>query len=216
MLERDPRRPSGQAGAGGDGTRRGPGRPRDEHADAAIMEATRELLESVGYAGLTLAGIAERAEVGKGTLYRRWPSKGPLVVSLLRQLLVARPVEDTGDVVGDLRGFLAGMVQALRTPLARHTIPGIAGDILDDADLAAAFHGHIALLTRDRVAVALDRAKARGQARPDADPVIVSELLLGPVLSRMLLSARPLDDDFVAGVVDQVLDGIRPRPLASA
>jgi len=197
-----------------DAGRRGPGRPRDEQADAAILEATRELLETVGYAGLTLAGIAERAGVGKGTLYRRWTSKGPLAVSLLGQLMVARPAADTGEIGGDLRDFLDGMVEALRTPLARHTIPGIACDILDDAELAAAFHGHIAQLTHDRVAEILRRAGARGEARADADPALVSELLLGPVLWRMLLSARPLDDGFAASVVRQVVDGVRPRATA--
>jgi AcrR family transcriptional regulator len=207
--------PAGRHGRAEAG-RRGPGRPRDEHADAAILEATRELLETVGYAGLTLAGIAERAEVGKGTLYRRWPSKGPLVVSLLRQLMVAAPAADTGELAGDLRAFVAGMVEALRTPLARHTIPGIAADILDDADLATAFHGHIDELTRDRVAEALARAAARGEAEPDADPVLVGELLVGAVLWRMLLSARPLDDDFVADVVRRVVDGLRPRGTSPA
>jgi AcrR family transcriptional regulator len=214
MSERNLRWPAGvralMANASGP-QRRGPGRPRDEQADAAILQATRDLLELVGYAGLTLAGIAERAEVGKGTLYRRWPSKGPLVVSLLREALVAEPLDDTGSLLGDLRHFLTAMVEALNTPLARHTIPGIAGEILDDPELAAAFHGHIVDVTRERVTEALERAVARGELRAGADPLLVSELLLGPVFWRLLLSGKALDDGYVNAVTEQVAAGLRAR-----
>jgi len=211
MSERNLRWSAGMRAGTIDGAapRRGPGRPRDEQADTAIVAATRELLELVGYAGLTLAGIAERAEVGKGTLYRRWPSKGPLVVSLLREAMVAEPLADTGSLLGDLRRFLATMVEALGTPLARNTIPGIAGEILDDPDLAAAFHGHIVEVTRDRVAEALRRAVARGELRAGADPLLASELLLGPVLWRMLLSGHALDAGFVDAVAERVAAGLR-------
>ena len=66
--------------AGEPGPVRGPGRPRDPHAEAAIVEATLELLDQVGYARLSVEAVAARAGVGRATIYRRWPGKQQLVV----------------------------------------------------------------------------------------------------------------------------------------
>jgi AcrR family transcriptional regulator len=62
------------------------GRPRSEEAHQAILDATLALLVEVGFSGLTVEGVAARAGVGKATIYRRWPSKLPLVVEAFRQL----------------------------------------------------------------------------------------------------------------------------------
>jgi len=48
------------------------GRPRKTGSDAAIMAAALELLRERGYAGLTLDDVADRAGVGKSSLYRRF------------------------------------------------------------------------------------------------------------------------------------------------
>jgi AcrR family transcriptional regulator len=39
--------------------------------DEAVIAATLGLLAELGYAGLTLAGVARRAGVSKSALYRR-------------------------------------------------------------------------------------------------------------------------------------------------
>jgi AcrR family transcriptional regulator len=62
------------------------GRPRSEEAHQAILDATLELLVEVGFSALTVEGVASRAGVGKATIYRRWPSKLPLVVEAFGQL----------------------------------------------------------------------------------------------------------------------------------
>ena len=42
----------------------------------------------------------------------------------------------------------------------------------------------------------LARGVARGELRPDLDPEMVTDLLLGPVYYRFFLSGAPLDDGF--------------------
>ena len=93
------------------------GRPRSEEAHQAILDATLDLLAEVGFSALTVEGVASRAGVGKATIYRRWPSKLPLVVEAFGQLPALEDV-DTGSLVGDLKLMLRSYLQLFRaTPL---------------------------------------------------------------------------------------------------
>ena len=70
------------------GTQNGkPGRPRDPHADEAILAAARDLLAEGGLANLTVEGTAQRAGVAKTTVYRRYPTKLDLAVAAVADLV---------------------------------------------------------------------------------------------------------------------------------
>src|SRR5437764_14983756 len=97
------------------------GRPRSAEADDAIRRATLELLAEVGYAGLTMSGVAATAGVSTATLYRRWRSKVELVVGVLQAKSEERPVPDTGTLDGDCRAILHNIVDAVR---ATHAASG--------------------------------------------------------------------------------------------
>ena len=56
---------------------------RGEAADAAILDATIEVLGEQGYGGLTVSAVIERAGVSSATLYRRWPTKLELVMAAI-------------------------------------------------------------------------------------------------------------------------------------
>jgi AcrR family transcriptional regulator len=68
-----------------------PGSPSDaapERSDAArnrerLLGAARELIEECGARGLTMDRLAERAGVGKGTIFRRFGSRAGLMMTLL-------------------------------------------------------------------------------------------------------------------------------------
>ncbi|MCU7726241.1 TetR/AcrR family transcriptional regulator [Actinoplanes sp. KI2] len=55
------------------------GRPRSELAREAVLHAADDLLLEVGYAALTMKGIAERAGVGRQTVYRWWSTKAEVL-----------------------------------------------------------------------------------------------------------------------------------------
>src|ERR1700694_507257 len=63
------------------------GRPRDPHVDAAIRQATLDLLVEEGFARMSIEGVANRAGVGKAAIYRRWDSKTALVVEAIHDLV---------------------------------------------------------------------------------------------------------------------------------
>ena len=67
------------------------GRPRSEAAEKAVMDAVYAFLQERSVRELTMEGIAERANVGKPTLYKWWPSKAALVMAVLQERLVPKP-----------------------------------------------------------------------------------------------------------------------------
>src|SRR4051812_1263648 len=69
-----------------------PGRPRDARIDEAVLGATRELLLEVGWTGISLTSIAERAGTTRPALARRWPSLAHLVHEAAFPQELAAPV----------------------------------------------------------------------------------------------------------------------------
>lgn len=57
------------------------GRPRSVSSQAAILDAAFALLEERGFSGLAFEAVAERAGVGKTTIYRWWKSRAELAVA---------------------------------------------------------------------------------------------------------------------------------------
>ncbi|TDC92301.1 TetR/AcrR family transcriptional regulator [Actinomadura sp. 7K507] len=89
------------------------GRPRDPAVDRAILRETLALLDSGGYERLRMADVGNRAGVGLGSLYRRWPTKYALVVDALRAAAPAPEVEPTDDPVEDLVSCLIRLAEEL-------------------------------------------------------------------------------------------------------
>jgi len=101
------------------------GRPRSEEAHRAILDATLELLAEVGFSAMTVEGVASRAQVGKATIYRRWPSKLPLVVEAFGQLPGFEEV-DTGSLAEDLKKMIRAYLQAFNASPLSAILPSLA------------------------------------------------------------------------------------------
>src|SRR5258708_8442932 len=59
-----------------------------------IVEATRQLLQTEGYAGMTIEGIAQRAEVSAQSVYAIFKSKTGILTELLDQSTFGADYED--------------------------------------------------------------------------------------------------------------------------
>jgi AcrR family transcriptional regulator len=185
------------------------GRRRSQRSHDAIIAATQELLLERGYADLTIEGIAARAGVGKQTIYRWWPSRAALVLEayLAGEEAVPPPPEGR-SVRDDVRALLGWLIAVLGEPTGGPVVAGLVSDLQHDVDLAQGFRHHVVPARREAMLAALQRGRARGEIREDADLELAVDALHGAVFYRLLLSGEPLDDAFVDRLADQTLVGL--------
>jgi AcrR family transcriptional regulator len=189
------------------------GRRRSSQAEQAILQATRELLAEGGVDRLTMERVAARAGVGKTTVYRRWRDKHELALAVLLdmvQRLVSLP--DLDSTREELLAFVGAAVDVLSGTLMGRVMQGLASDLATDADLARAFHQNVVSVRHAEVERLVQRGIARGDLRPDTDPQVAHDLLIGPLYYRLLLTGQPLDHAFAARHVDAVLHGLARSP----
>src|SRR2546425_10744327 len=99
------------------------GRPRDPRTEKSILEAANELVIASGLAALTIEGVADRAGVGKASIYRRWPSKGALAFdAVVGTILATQPTPNTGSLEGDLMDVARGWVRLAHSRRGGRTV----------------------------------------------------------------------------------------------
>ncbi len=182
------------------------GRPRSEEAHKAILDATLALLVEVGFSALTVEGVAQRAGVGKATIYRRWPSKLPLVVEAFSQLPALEEV-DSGNLVEDLTAMLKSYLQLFnQTPLAA-VLPSLAGERAHNPELSKLFDP-VMKARRQPLIRALERSVARGELPADLDVDLAADLIVGPIAVKVMNGSR-VNPRSVGPIVELALRGIQ-------
>lgn len=183
------------------------GRPRSEEAHKAILDATLELLVEVGFSAMTVEGVASRAGVGKATIYRRWPSKLPLVVEAFGQLPGFEEV-DTGDLGEDLKKMLRGYLQAFNASPLSAVLPSLAGERAHNPELSELFEP-VSKGRRQPLVRAFERAVDRGELAADLDLELAADLVVGPIAVALFFKGGRLNPRMVGPMVDMALAGIR-------
>jgi AcrR family transcriptional regulator len=191
--------------------RRPPGRPRSVEADEAILEAAIEQFAVDGYEGLTVESVAARAGVSKATVYRRHPGKLELVIAACKACAeVGREPPDTGDLRGDLRALVDGVVAMLTTSPVGRALPMLVADRARIPELDTEQRALVAE-KRSRHLEVVERAVRNGELRNDVDAELVVDACVGPVFYRFLVSRAALDQAFVDALVDSVARAFAPE-----
>lgn len=188
------------------------GRPRDPAINDAILDATRELLLDVGYAGLSMEAVAARARISKPTLYLRYPSKGVLVFDAVFGRTKAFAMPAAGDLLSDLREAYAWAVEEFAASEARAALPGILAEVSASQELGQLARTTVIEPEYARVHALLERAQDRGEVRSDVDLNLVIDAFLGTALARATILGNPLDHDAGDRLVDLLVNGLSPRP----
>jgi AcrR family transcriptional regulator len=185
-----------------------PGRPRDARADEAILDAALEVLAEVGPAGFTVDEVAARAGCGKATIYRRWRSRGALLLDTGHHRLGLHVTDpDTGSVREDLVTMVGELAKKMHDTLAGKVMPAVVAEAAVNPEMREV----LAAFVHDRRRAALrsiHRGVARGELPEGTDVELVLDLLGGLVYFRVMIADNPPDEATVATVVDTVLAGI--------
>jgi AcrR family transcriptional regulator len=180
---------------------------RTERVRGAVLPAVVDLLDQCGVVGLTVEAVAARSGVAKTTIYRHWPTKADLTLEALGTLHENLPTPNTGDLRKDLRACFVEVTEHELDDRKRR----IFGSLLDAAQRDPEYADLLNDINAERMQplrTVLELAQHRGQLRADVDLDEVADLVIGPVLARILVSRRPVDGPFIDLVVDAFVDGL--------
>jgi AcrR family transcriptional regulator len=189
---------------------RGPGRPRSEAIDSAILDATIEELIERGYLALSVESIAARAGVAKTTVYRRWSNTIDLALAAMRSF--ESDVQEPPP--GSVRDQLVWLTDAMRRKWSDPRYSAMMRRVAADGTAQPELYRQ----TRDRLIAPhlrqMNRILARGIdegiIRADADLAWVRQLITAPILSAALTLKERVPLVQVEFSVDTVLRGVAP------
>jgi AcrR family transcriptional regulator len=187
------------------------GRPRNEQAEAAILDAALGVLADHGYAGLTVEAVAARAGVAKTTVYRRWPGKGELLVDALTTVKHSAGDLPGGSVADDLKWLMERMRRAWTSGDHGKIMRRLSAEGNDQPELYRMFCDRVVAPRRALVRSILQRGVDEGVIRDDVDLDDVIDMLSAPTIVSVMTLREKITRRQVEFVIDTVLAGIAPR-----
>ncbi|MFE9590489.1 TetR/AcrR family transcriptional regulator [Streptomyces sp. NPDC006294] len=175
-----------------------------EDVTDAIRSAVFEELAAVGFARMSIEGIARRAGVGKTAVYRRWKSKLSLVLDLVSAFAAqGLPAPATGSLYGDVRALLEVAAHALRHPVASRVIPDLLVESARNPEISDAIKAALLDEQRGVAAVIVRDAVGRGELAEGTDPDRALDVIVGPLYWRLVVVRGGVD----GGYLDEVARG---------
>ena len=169
------------------------GRRRNDAAKDAILDATFALLSKPGNEAVTIDAIADRAGVGRQTIYRWWPTKGAVVAAaLVRHAQVVVPERDTGSFAADLEAFLADSFAGLGNQGYAARLRQIVAEAQHDEHVARVLTDFTAI-RRAALRAIFQRGRDAGELPAEADLDMLVDMTYGVLYYRLLISHAPLD-----------------------
>ncbi|MET8340693.1 TetR/AcrR family transcriptional regulator [Streptosporangium canum] len=174
---------------------RPPGRPRSG-VNAVVFAATLSTVKELGYAHATVERIAAAAGVAKTTIYRRWPSKGALIVDCLLDAFGPVPLEGTtrAELMSSAIHWIAAKIGE---PGVGDAFAGVFSDAVSDPALREVLSARL----QDPYRLALQDALGE----PANRILFFIDVVVGTLLHRMGMTGEPMVDADVAALVEMVL-----------
>lgn len=183
--------------------------PRVLRTIEAVRAAVSELVEHDGVAAVTHQRVAERAGIGRATVYRHWPHVEDLLYMCFTS---THPLLEFGDSPT----FTDGLKQALRRKADQMSRPGETATM--SALVARAAHDpHVAALRDSLIALTCAGLQQRladavdcGELATAPNAVDLFTNVVGPMLFRSLFLGRSSSTHEIDELVDLVLQPHRP------
>jgi len=134
---------------------------------------------------MTMKGIAERAGVGKQTVYRWWNSKAEILLEAVRlDAAHELAIETAPTTAEDLDRLLAAIELFLTTSPAGAAYRALVGEAQHDRTVAQLIRSSDVLLAA--AVPVVQRSIARGDLPADTDLAEAAAQLIGPLFYRLL------------------------------
>ncbi|MEU8354985.1 TetR/AcrR family transcriptional regulator [Nonomuraea sp. NPDC048882] len=178
---------------------RPPGRPRSGINDM-VFAATLSTVHELGYARATVERIAAAAGIAKTTIYRRWPTKGALIVDCLLDAFGPVPMEggSRAEIMSSAVRWAAGKIAE---PGVGDAFAGVFSDGVSDPELREILSSRL----QDPYRLALQDALGE----PEHRVLFFIDVVVGTLLHRMGMTGEPMVDDDVDALVELVLPFFR-------
>jgi AcrR family transcriptional regulator len=188
---------------------------RSERVVQQVLAATVAELAQSGYRAFRMDEVSAAAGVNKTTIYRRWPSKQPLVaaaVDWMRRFVHDVPLPDTGSLEQDL-------VEAFQRKVSfKDRVEGKAWARLlaekHDPEVSAAIGDAVKERSGAWYAM-VTRAVARGELPRGTDPRLLLGMLGAVIEAWNASSAGRLKVELLEAAVRTVVAGARAGSLVS-
>lgn len=179
--------------------------PRIERSRRVILGAALDELGEAGYGAFSIESVAERAGVGKATIYRLWPHKLALIADAFRML------QDEGDpdlATGTPREKLERIVRHV-AQVAKHSpfskcLPALIDAAERDHEMRT-FHRRFQAAARRPLIALLEQGAASGDFPRRLDAELTAFTLLGAIFFCRLMTSKPFDPDRAGDLVKAVL-----------
>lgn len=173
------------------------------------MDAVYALLQEKSVRDLTMEEVAKAAKVGKPTLYKWWPTKATLVLAMLCERM-ALDLDKPTDLSAEESLFfrVRRLIDAYNGPFGK-IVAGVIAEGQSEPAVIQEFLNRWIEPRRNAALADLERGKASGELRPDAEPELINDAIFGAIYYRLLLRPGPLTQRFGEELVEQILRGQR-------
>ena len=173
------------------------------------MSAAIKEVAAKGWSGATIEGIALRAGVGRGSIYRRWPSKTELFQYAATSITRPAAEVDSGSFVDDLFAAVLPVAEMLTDPELAALLPALLAEAATDTAIRQTLHT-FAAQSRQHAVDAVERARTRGDIPQATDAHALVDMLVGGLVYRRLLRGEPTDASAVRALIHQALESVSP------
>lgn len=175
-------------------------RRRGDALEDAILDAAWAELAETGYSHFTFEAVVKRAATSRPVLYRRWPTRARLASAAIVRHTGENPITipDLGNVREEMCLLLRKFADRAPPRLLRLLFEMGEDMAAEDASFAEE------RFQENPLQEVLDRAIGRGEIDKRRLTPRVLRTPLSLVLHEVVVTVRPISDDAIAEIVDQI------------
>ncbi|SFP48876.1 TetR/AcrR family transcriptional regulator [Salibacterium halotolerans] len=186
------------------------GRPRSETLHRNILDATLSLLNEVGVEKLSIEMIAQRAGVGKTSIYRRWANKEALVLDTLEQVKPELNLSIKDNLHDTLYEIADSFFEQMNTPLGKQMLSVLVSTLSGSSQISETFWERHSLPKTKEISSIIDHFRLHEGLSDNVSDDLASDLLNGYVM--YLLLFKPPSKDFDSSLkrgIEIIVNGMK-------